>query len=80
MKWITAVRGIIGAGAMALAAHAGAAKAPHEVVLSHDLDAPRAAQLADLVKRFNAQDDRYQVAIGDGWRRRADDDGRAWRA
>ncbi len=64
MKWFTAVRGIIGAGAIVLAAQAGAAKAPHQVVLSHELDAARATQLADLVTRFNAQDKKYQVVIG----------------
>ena len=64
MNWINAARGIIGAAALALAAQAGAAKAPHQVTLLHDLDTPRAQQLADLVARFNAQDKRYQVAIG----------------
>ena len=64
MNWINAARGIIGAAALALAAQAGAAKAPHHVTLLHDLDTPRAQQLADLVARFNAQDERYQVAIG----------------
>lgn len=65
MDWLTTVRSVIGAGAMVLAINAGAAKAPHQVVISHDLDAPRAAQLADLVARFNAQEKRYQVVIGD---------------
>ena len=73
MKWLNAVHGIIGVAALALAAQAGAGKAPHQVTLTHDLDATRAAQLTDLVTRFNAQDDRYHVVLGEP----AKDDGPA---